>query len=274
MRLIIGLGPIGGNIGARLAELGRPVVGLDLDPARAVDWSRATGAPGVTDFDAVDWDEVDTVIIAVRLADQVTSVLEAIRSRRGDGPLTVYVVTTLSIADARRIMPSAPDAWRMFEAPVSGGPRGARDGTMTVFLAGPERTESDDALLADIAGRVFTADSYGGAAVMKLTNNTLGALNAISTAHMMRIAVDNGVPAKDFLEIIGVSSGQSWMSDNFTEFHDDLLFKDARLLLTDLGTLPVTDLSPEFDLSADIAAARSLLADDRSDVATHERLGQ
>lgn len=259
MLLVVGLGPIGGGIGARLAELGRPVTGLDLDPARVAEWGEATGAPAGTDPGAVGWVDVDTVVVAVRTADQVTAALETIRTYRGEGSLTVYVVTTLAIADARAILPATPVAWRVFEAPVSGGPRGARGGTMSVFLAGPERTPADTALLAGLAGRVFAADGYGGAALLKLTNNTLGAYNAVALARMMRVAVQNGVPAERFLEVVGASSGQSWMSDNFAEFHDDLLFKDVRLLQGDLGALPAVALDGDGDLGAEIAAARELL---------------
>ncbi|MEU3269634.1 NAD(P)-binding domain-containing protein [Saccharomonospora sp. NPDC006951] len=257
MYLVIGLGPIGGGAGARLAELGRPVCGLDLDERRAREWSEKTGAPAVTDMGGIEWPAIDTVIIAVRMADQVRSTMESLVAGSGGKPLTVYVLTTLSIADATAICSGAPENWRLFEAPVSGGAGGAREGTMTVFLAGPPREEADEALLSDIAGKVFGTDEYGAPAVLKLTNNALGALNAVSTAHMLRIAARNGVAPATFLDVVGASSGQSWMSDHFTVFPDDLLFKDAGLLRDDLGSLPVIDL--DLDPAAEIAAARELL---------------
>lgn len=51
-------------------------------------------------------------------------------------------------------MSSAPENWRVFEAPVSGGPQGASQGTMTIFIAGPANNAEEDRLLADISGRV------------------------------------------------------------------------------------------------------------------------
>ncbi|ASR36755.1 hypothetical protein BAY61_19095 [Prauserella marina] len=256
MYLVIGLGPIGGGAGARLAELGRPVRGLDLDERRAREWSERTGAPACSGIGDVEWSGVDTVIIAVRMAGQVRSTMESLIARAGK-PLTVYVLTTLSIADATALSAGVPESWRLFEAPVSGGASGARNGTMTVFLAGPPREAADDALLSDIAGKVFDTEDYGAPAVLKLTNNALGALNAVSTARMLRIAADNGVDAATFLDVVAASSGQSWMSDHFTVFPDDLLFKDAGLLRDDLGSLPVIDLAS--DPAAEIAAARELL---------------
>jgi len=54
MRLVIGLGPIGGNVGARLAELGHDVYGYDLSPDRVREWSKETQSAAGSDLAAVD----------------------------------------------------------------------------------------------------------------------------------------------------------------------------------------------------------------------------
>ncbi|GED88941.1 hypothetical protein TNCT6_60260 [Streptomyces sp. 6-11-2] len=200
---------------------------------------------------------MDSVIVAVRTADQVSAVFGSLQDHCVKGPLTAFVVTTLAAEDARRILPSAPDSWRVFEAPVSGGPRGARDGTLTTFLSGPAPTDAEERLLADISGRVFRMRNYGEAATVKLLNNTLGTFNLLSTAHILNLAARIGIPAKEFLEVIRVSSGQSWMSDNFSEVQYDLLLKDVGLLRGEIGSLPATDLSG--DVEQEILQARGLL---------------
>ncbi|MGV9867702.1 NAD(P)-dependent oxidoreductase [Rhodococcus koreensis] len=260
MYMIFGLGPIGANIGERLAELGRKVYGFDLAPDRTQDWAAATRAPAGSDLDAIDWPAVDTVIVAVRTADQVTSVFESLEKHCSETPLTVMVVTTLAADDARRLFSSTPESWRVFEAPVSGGPHGAREGTMTVFLSGPACTPAEEVLLADISGRVFRMHNHGDAATVKLLNNTLGTFNLLSTAHMLALAEDLGIRANEFFEVIRVSSGRSWMSDNFIDVQDDLLLKDVELLRSEIGALPTTD----FDAAAaqSIQDARTLLARD------------
>ncbi|MFE4409253.1 NAD(P)-dependent oxidoreductase [Streptomyces sp. NPDC056821] len=257
MHLIFGLGPIGGNIGERLAELNREVFGFDLAQARVHEWAAATNAPASSDLARVHWAAVDSVIVAVRTADQVSSVFRSLQECCAERPLSVFVVSTLAAEDARRILPSAPDSWRVFEAPVSGGPHGARHGTLTTFLSGPVPTDAEERLLADISGRVFRMRNYGDAATVKLLNNTLGTYNLLSTAHMLNLAQRAGVPAKDFLEVIRVSSGQSWMSDNFSEVQYDLLLKDVGLLRGEVGSLPATDLSG--DVEQEILQARGLL---------------
>lgn len=261
MYLMFGLGPIGGNIGERLVELGQKVYGFDLAAARVHEWAAATGAPAGSDLAAVDWSAVDGVIVAVRTADQVISVFESLQDHCAGRPLTVFAVTTLAVADARRIFSSAPSSWRVFEAPVSGGPRGAREGTMTVFLSGPACTSAEERLLAGIAGRVFRMRAYGEAAMVKLLNNTLSTYNLLSTAHMLNLAARIGISAKEFHEVIRVSSGQSWMGDNFSDVQCDLLLKDVQLLRSEFGSLPATDLSG--DVEQEIRQARALLDEKR-----------
>ena len=207
MHLVIGLGPIGGNVGAHLAELGRKVYGYDFDQDRLREWSEETASPAGSDLAALDWPSIDSVHVAVRLADQVSSVFEALADHTAQ-PLTVFVHTTLAPADARKILSSAPDNWRVFEAPVSGGPQGARQGSMTIFLAGPAPADSENKLLADISGRVFRMESYGQPALVKLLNNALATYNLAATARMLNLAAEHGVPAKDFFEVIAVSTGQ------------------------------------------------------------------
>lgn len=263
MYLIVGLGPIGGNIGERLAELGRDVHGFDLDASRVREWAAATNSPAGSDLGAVGWSVVDGVIVAVRTADQVSSVFESLQAHSSGRSLTVLVTTTLAATDARRILPSAPTSWRVFEAPVSGGPRGARAGTLSIFLGGPACTDTEEGLLADIAGTVFRLDAYGEAATVKLLNNALGTLNLLSTAHVLNLAGQTGVPAEKLLEVIRVSTGQSWMSDNFSDVQYDLLIKDVRLLTGEVGSLPATDL--EGDIEQEILRARALLDSDSAE---------
>ena len=256
MHLIIGLGPIGANIGARLAELNRAVHGQDFDRDRVRAWSEQTGSPSDSDLASIDWPSVESVHIAVRLADQVSAVFETLQEHTAQ-PLTVFVHTTLAPRDARRIFTAAPAAWRTFEAPVSGGPHGARRGSMTMFLAGPADTDAEEALLAAISGRVFRMQTYGQPALVKLLNNALATYNLAATARMLTLAAEHGVPARDLFEVIGVSTGRSWMSDNLVDVQYDLLLKDFGLLRGEIGDLPAADLDDGIEQT--ILQARALL---------------
>ena len=74
---------------------------------------------------------------------------------------------------------------------------------------------------------------------------------------MLNLAAEHGVPAMDLFEVIGVSTGQSWMSDNLVDVQYDLLLKDVGLLRGELGSLPTGDLND--DVEQAILQARTLL---------------
>ena len=259
MRLVIGLGPIGGNVGARLAELGQDVYGYDLNPDRVREWSEETKSPGGSDLAAVDWPSVDSVHIAVRMADQVSSVFESLREHAAR-PLTVFVHTTLAPEDARRLFSSAPSSWRAFEAPVSGGPQGAGQGSMTIFLAGPPTTDSEESLLADISGRVFRDAVLRSAGSGETPQQHSGHIQpgrhcahaqsggAARSAYQGAFRGDRRV---DRTELDG---------DNFIDVQYDLLLKDVGLLRGEVGSLPAADLGS--GVEQEILQARALLSPD------------
>ena len=85
--------------------------------------------------------------------------------------------------------------------------------------------------------------SYGQPALVKLLNNALGTYNLAATARMLNLAAQLGVAAKGLFEVIGVSTGKSWMSDNFIDVQYDLLLKDVDLLRGEIGSLPAADLN-------------------------------
>jgi putative dehydrogenase len=78
---------------------------------------------------------------------------------------------------------------------------------------------------------------------VKLLNNALATYNLAATARLLNLAAEHGVPTKDLFEVIGVSTGQSWMSDNLIDVQYDLLLKDVGLLRGELGSLPAADLN-------------------------------
>lgn len=258
MHLLIGLGPIGGNIAEQLATLPRKLdgdgSGFHIHPVR--DWSQPVPPPVSIDLTEVDWASVRSVHVSVPQAEQVESVFESLLDSTAL-PLTVFVHTTLSPNDARDILSSAPDTWRTFEAPLSAGPQGARVGAMTVLLAGPATTEAEDKLLASISGRVFRLQSYGQPALVKLLNNALAAYNLAATANLLTLAAQHGVPPRALSEAIGVSSGRGWLSDHLVDLSYEHLLNDVELLAEELGPLPAVDLNEEVEPV--ILQARALL---------------
>ncbi len=138
---------------------------------------------------------------------------------------------------------------RVIDAPVSGGPRRARDGTMTIMLSGDEQALADCAAVFDaIAGRRFVVGTRAGdAATFKVLNNQLAAANLAAGAEAMAIAMRAGLDPRLFVDVVASSSGASWIfADRMARVLEDdyrpraattLLQKDVTIALTNAESL-------------------------------------
>jgi putative dehydrogenase len=101
----------------------------------------------------------------------------------------------------------------LVDAPVSGGPRRAADGTMTMMVAGADETLARcDPAIGVIAGRVFRVGrTPGDAAKFKIVNNLLAAVNLAAGAEALALAVRAGLDPGQFVDVVNASSGASWM---------------------------------------------------------------
>jgi 3-hydroxyisobutyrate dehydrogenase-like beta-hydroxyacid dehydrogenase len=104
----------------------------------------------------------------------------------------------------------------VIDAPISGGPVGARAGTLAIMVSGDP---PDVARLMPIfrlwGPTVVTAGEKPGAAqVMKLTNNIIFAVSLIATAEGMTMAAKAGIPAEAMLEILNAGTARNFATAN------------------------------------------------------------
>lgn len=129
---------------------------------------------------------------------------------------------------------------RLVDAPVSGGPQRAADGTMTIMCAGaPEALDRCAPVFAATASRVFRVGATpGDAAKFKIVNNLLAAVNLAAGAEAMALARRLGLDPARVVEVINASSGGSWI---FADRMPRALAGDfapraaARILAKDVG---------------------------------------
>jgi L-threonate 2-dehydrogenase len=141
---------------------------------------------------------------------------------------------------------------RLLDAPVSGGPQRAADGSMTIMIAGDTATiGACRALLSSISGKCFVVGtSPGVAATFKVLNNQLAAVNLAAGAEAMALAIRSGVDPRMFLEVVNASSGASWIfNDRMTRVLDgDATPRAATTLLSkDVGIAVATAATLAFD---------------------------
>lgn len=99
----------------------------------------------------------------------------------------------------------------VLDSPVSGGPRGARAGTLTTMVAGPGETfrACEDTLRAIAANVFHIGERPGQGQVAKLANNMISASAMVASFEAVTMGVKAGIDADTLIELINVSTGRS-----------------------------------------------------------------
>jgi 3-hydroxyisobutyrate dehydrogenase-like beta-hydroxyacid dehydrogenase len=247
----IGLGRMGGAMARRLIEAGHRVVAFDVsDSARNA--LAAQGATIASSAQAVA-DTVPIVFLSLPNPDVVVDTMLGAHGAIAGHRLELCVDLSTSGPEAA-IQLAAGLAERniaSLEAPVSGGIKGAREGTLSLMVSGPKAAWERVRPLLEIFGRpFFMGDAAGAGQTMKLVNNLLGACAIAITAEGMTIGVKAGLDPARMIEVLNVSSGRSSATlDKWPRavlprtfdfgFATGLCLKDVRLCLAAARSLGV-----------------------------------
>ncbi len=239
---IVGVGNMGGAMAARLLDQGWAVRVRDIDPAK-VDALVALGAVGCrTAAEAARGCGV--LVVCVVDAAQTADVLF------GPGGAVEFLEPGQAVMLCPTIAPADVEAFAArlaekgvaaIDAPMSGGPARARDGTMSLMVASaPEVFEQCRHLLDALSTKVFRIGARpGDGARTKLVNNLLAGINLAGAAEALALAQRMGLDLRTTLDVVEQSSGQSWIGsdrmrraiagDYKPRAHVTLLQKDTRL---------------------------------------------
>jgi 3-hydroxyisobutyrate dehydrogenase len=236
----VGLGAMGGAIAAKMLSTIRLQV-FDLDAARvaalvkdgAVAAESAAALARQCDIVLTCLPRSEGVERLVLGADGIGSVMKA-------GSILVDM-TTGDPEISRRIAAALAERGIAFaDAPVAGGPHGARDGKLAVFVGAPvEVFERVYPVLSAASRRVFHTGGVGTGDVMKLVNNVIASSIRAITFEAIAMAAKNGIDLKTCAEILPLSSARSYQTEvalprlvegrYAANFAVDLMIKDLRL---------------------------------------------
>jgi 3-hydroxyisobutyrate dehydrogenase len=239
---IVGVGNMGGAMAANLLARGWPVFVNDLDAAK----TRNLVAFGA--FPSADGSQLaiksEAVIVCVVDAAQTEEVLfgpQGVACGLQPGR-AVLLCPTIGPADVERFAARLAEAGlHAIDAPMSGGPARARDGSMSLVVACADAVfEAHRGLIAALSSRVFRiGERPGDGARTKLVNNLLAGINLVGAAEALALAESLGLDPATTLAVIEQSSGQSWIGsdrmrralagDYAPRAHVTLLEKDTRL---------------------------------------------
>ena len=97
------------------------------------------------------------------------------------------------------------------DCPISGGPPGARAGTLSVMVSGDPATVETVKPLIALWGKTVTVagDTAGAAQVLKLTNNILSAVALAATAEAFVMGAKGGLSPEVMVSAINAGSGRN-----------------------------------------------------------------
>eukprot|EP00434_Breviolum_minutum_P015097 symbB.v1.2.013310.t1/scaffold938.1/size150240/3 len=137
--------------------------------------------------------------------------IKAMVSKLPPGSLVVDNSTT-SPETAREVsMLLAQQNVGFLDAPVTGAPQRAANGTLTVMVGGCEqRLKEARPVLETFASKILHMGASGNGQLAKALNNCLYNVSCAATAEMLSFAARAQLPLEEFVEVVSSGTGQSF----------------------------------------------------------------
>jgi 2-hydroxymethylglutarate dehydrogenase len=241
----IGIGIMGTPMSKRLAAAGYQLVVYDLK-AEALAPVVALGAEvAVSPADLAErCGRVITMLPNSNIVEQV--VLGPSGLAEGFAPGSVYIDMSSSMPTSTRkiVATLAERSVEMLDAPVSGGPVGAADGTLAIMVGGKEEVFRACLPVFQAMGKnIFHIGEHGAGHTMKCLNNMLFAINMMGVCEALVLGAKAGLTPEKIVEVVSTGSGRSYaldtkavrqiLADNYQPgFTVDLLYKDVNIATT------------------------------------------
>ncbi|KAF2453165.1 3-hydroxyisobutyrate dehydrogenase [Lineolata rhizophorae] len=132
---------------------------------------------------------------------------------------TIETATILEVAKAAKETAAtlaAGAGLEFVDAPVSGGPMGAENGSLTFMVgadSGPAFAAAREVLRTmGLRDSVFHCGPIGAGTAFKVINNYLSAITSLAAAEALNIGVKMGLDPGLLTDVINVSGGQCWVT--------------------------------------------------------------
>jgi 3-hydroxyisobutyrate dehydrogenase len=204
----VGLGTMGLPMARNLVVAGHEVFAVDADPRRV---SLLGTASATTPAEAAA--AADVAVLSLPSAAAVEDVvLGSDGLRAGAGPGSAVVdMSTGPPALARKLAAELAEAGiDSLDAPVSGGPRGAEDASLTIMVGGtPEVFERWRPLLEELGSPVVRVGDAGAGQAAKLCNNLVAGATMAALAEACAVAVREGIEPAVLYDLLTRSTADS-----------------------------------------------------------------
>lgn len=247
----IGLGTMGREMARNLLKAGHAVRAYDVR-SEAVTELAAEGAIAATS----PADAARDAEIAITMLPDTPHVEAVVYGEQGllESPPAGRVIvdmSTISPVAVRRMAADLAKADVAFlDAPVSGGPVGAKNAALSIMVGGSAEAFAKAEPIFRAMGTTITHVGAAGAGqAVKLCNQLVCGINIQAICEALALARASGVDLEQLRHVLLGGSAASWMlerlgpqmiaGDASAGFRIDLMLKDLRLVLEQAGALDV-----------------------------------
>ena len=247
----VGVGRMGGHMASRLLDAGYALCVFDTNPEVIAPLAARGATVAASPADVAS--KARVVLMSLPTPQIVQAVALGTNGiSSGDAVKVVVDLSTSGPGVANIVAKGLAERGIVsVDSPVSGGMKGAKDGTLAVMVSCPKATYPDvEPILKNFGKLFFTGEKPGLAQVAKLTNNLLAAAALVVSSEAMAMGVKAGLDPQVLLDIINAGSGRnSATQDKFPRsvlpgtfdfgFATGLSYKDVRLCVDEAEALGV-----------------------------------
>jgi 3-hydroxyisobutyrate dehydrogenase len=208
---VIGVGRMGAPMARRLIEAGHELMVCDPSADAVAELCRQ-GAQTAED-PATAAAEAEVTITCLPTPDVLERVAlgeRGVLAGAGTGSVVIDMSTSLPSLARRLTQAGARRGVDVLDAPVTGGPRGAAQGTLAIMVGGGAEAFARALPLLEALGSVIRhMGGPGSGQATKLTNNVLAATHMAVLAEAVALARSEGLELAAVYEIISNGTGDS-----------------------------------------------------------------
>jgi 3-hydroxyisobutyrate dehydrogenase len=158
----------------------------------------------------------DVLITMLPEGDNVAAVHEALLSAGLPAGRLLLDCSTIDVATTRRLAATASAAGHgLVDAPVSGGPEGARTGTLSFMVGGrPKDVTRAMPLLSAMGGKITEFGAAGAGQAAKACHNMICGITALGVCEAFALADRLGLDLDSFFQLCQGAAAQSWILEN------------------------------------------------------------
>jgi 2-hydroxymethylglutarate dehydrogenase len=209
----VGTGRMGNEFSQRLIQAGYEVVVFDVKKeayknlitmgAKAAESACEVGQHCELTFTSLPRSEIVQEVIAGP---------QGILADSKAGSIVVDLSTTLPQTTIFIGKEAAKKGIDFLDAPVSGGVKGVRQGTLSIMVGGEEKVFAKvKPILEKIGKNILHVGKLGAGQSIKLVNNLIFNLNRLALVEGLVLGAKAGIDPQMMVQVIGVSSGNSYV---------------------------------------------------------------